>query len=117
MADSDSWVARTSADIRLHRDFDAGDHPGARVFYGWNLVDEVFRRAKGCRHLTVEKSRLHQQPSIAGIHASRTLHAKPPPIRAGGCARVALEELAEVGDILVADSVTDLLHGAMVALQ
>jgi hypothetical protein len=53
MADSDSWVARTSADIRLHRDFDAGDCPGARVFYCRHLVDEAFRRAKGCRHLAV----------------------------------------------------------------
>ena len=30
---------------------------------------------------------------------------------------MAMEELAEVGDILISDGVTDLLHGAMVALQ
>jgi hypothetical protein len=30
---------------------------------------------------------------------------------------VALEALAEIGDVLIADGVTDLLHGAMVALE
>ena len=81
MAGSDSWVARTSAHIRLHRDFDAGDYPDARVFYCWHLVDEAFRRAKGCHHLTVEKSRLHSEPSgpwgcrVGWLHVWRNLLA------------------------------------------
>src|SRR5262249_29460206 len=39
------------------------------------------------------------------------------PIGAGGDSRVALEKPAEERDILVAHSVADLLHGAMVAFQ
>src|SRR6266852_3663138 len=45
------------------------------------------------------------------------LHSEPPPVCAGGNACVSLEEAAEIGGILIADRVTDLLHGAMVALQ
>src|SRR5262249_6391076 len=39
------------------------------------------------------------------------------PIRAGRDPDMALEQAAEEGDIAVAHGVTDLLHGAMVALQ
>jgi hypothetical protein len=62
MADSDSWVARTSADIRLHRDFDAGDYPVARVFYCWHLVDEAFRRAGRDRERIAPKSKWTTEP-------------------------------------------------------
>ena len=46
-------------DIRLHRGFDAGDYPDARVSYCWHLVDDTFRRAKGGRRVTGVKSPLH----------------------------------------------------------
>ena len=69
MADSNSWVARASADIRLHRDSDAGDYPGVRVFYCWRLEGEAFGRAKGCRRLTVVKSPLHSLWGAAALSA------------------------------------------------
>ena len=43
MADSYPWMARSSAHIRLHRGFDAGDYPDASVSYCWHLVDKAFR--------------------------------------------------------------------------
>src|ERR1700690_1833770 len=42
------------------------------------------------------------------LQTPSSLHPKPAPVGAGGGPRVALEELAEIGDILIADGVTDL---------
>ena len=47
----------------------------------------------------------------------RTLHPEPAPVCAGGNPGVSLEEVAKKRDILITDSVADLLHCAMVALQ
>jgi hypothetical protein len=44
------------------------------------------------------------------------LRPEPLPISAGGDPCVSLEEIAEKGDILITDRITDLLHGAMIAL-
>ncbi len=53
----------------------------------------------------------------AGPQPYCTLRPEPPPVGAGRDPCVSLEEIAEKGDILITDGVTDLLHGAMVALQ
>jgi len=45
------------------------------------------------------------------------LQPEPLPVCAGGDPSVSLEEVAEKRDILITDGLTDLLHGAMVALQ
>ena len=44
------------------------------------------------------------------------LRPEPLPISAGGDPCVSLEEIAEKGDILITDRITDLLHCAMIAL-
>ena len=45
------------------------------------------------------------------------LQPEPLPVCAGGDSSVSLEEFAEKRDILITDGLTDLLHGAIVALQ
>ena len=44
-------------------------------------------------------------------------YTKAPPVRAGRKSSVPLKELAEERDILITDSVADLLHSAMIAFQ
>ena len=51
------------------------------------------------------------------MNIARALHPEPSPVGARGRSGVALEELAEIGDILITDGVADFLHGAVVALQ
>src|SRR5215831_20092055 len=54
------------------------------------------------------KSRISGKPA--------RLRPEPLPISAGGDPCVSLEEIAEKGDILITDRITDLLHCAMIGL-